>query len=83
MTIDTNIWSLKERRHDAAIFVVRHSEYLSLNSGDILLLLKGVRVVIDANNILDDAKAKDLLRAGVKIVGIGKGHWNAWGTANA
>lgn len=77
--IDTNIESLRSLRHDAAIFAVRHDHYLNLTTKEILYLLNGVKVIIDANNIISDEKAKELSESGVKMIGVGKGHWKNLG----
>lgn len=73
--IETDISVLKNCRHDIAVFVTRHSKYLNMNAEDMLEILKGVKVIIDANNIISDNTAKRLSEKGVKMIGIGKGHW--------
>jgi len=61
--------------HDVVVFAVRHPEYLSLTGSDVLEYFPSVRYVIDANNVLADAVARDLGARGVRVLGIGKGHW--------
>lgn len=75
MTIDTDIGYLAKSRHDVAIFTVKHSQYMEMSAEGILETLPGVRVIIDANNIIDDKKASQLAGRGVTMIGIGKGHW--------
>lgn len=75
LEIDTNIDHLRNKKHDAAIFAVRHNNYLNLTAKDILSLLPGVKVIVDANNVLNDNTAFELLRKGVRMIGVGKGHW--------
>jgi UDP-N-acetyl-D-glucosamine dehydrogenase len=64
-----------QNRHHALVLAVRHSEYLRLSSVEILRLFAGVDVVIDGMNILNDDTAHALTQAGVRVLGIGKGHW--------
>jgi len=73
--IDTNINQLRNKKHDVAVFAVRHNEYLNLTADDILSFLPGVKIIIDANNIISDDAAKTLSRRGIKMIGVGKGHW--------
>lgn len=75
LEVDTNIHHLKKKEHDIAIFAVRHGAYLNLTSDDIVSLLPGVKVIIDANNIINDDTAKLLSTKGIKMKGVGKGHW--------
>jgi UDP-N-acetyl-D-glucosamine dehydrogenase len=75
LEIDTNVHHLKKKKHDAAIFAVRHGAYLNLTSDDIVSLLPGVKVIIDANNIINDDTAKLLSTRGIRMKGVGKGHW--------
>lgn len=74
--VHTSIDELRTLKHDAAIFAVRHSEYLAMTADDILSALPGVSLVIDAFNIITDATAEALRERGVKVLGIGKGHWH-------
>lgn len=75
LKIETDISILKSYRHDIAVFVTRHSQYLNMNADDMLRILKGVKVIIDANNIISDNTAKRLSEKGIKMIGVGKGHW--------
>lgn len=75
IVIDTNINNLKNNDTCIAVFAVRHSDYLSLSVADITGLLNGVKLVIDANNVIDDRKALALMKLGIKVIGVGKGHW--------
>jgi nucleotide sugar dehydrogenase len=77
--INTDINSLKNKTHEVAIFAVRHSEYSAFTSRDILAILPGVKVVIDANNVINDSVAKELVWSGVSMIGVGKGHWKCLG----
>ena len=73
--IDTNIKSLKNKVHDIAIFTVRHGSYLDLKVEDIFSFLPGVKVIVDANNIISDDTARKLSEKGIDMIGVGKGHW--------
>ena len=75
LKVETDISILKNYSHDIAVFVTRHSQYLNMNADDMLKILKGVKVIIDANNIISDNTAKRLSIKGIKMVGVGKGHW--------
>ncbi|MBN2070246.1 MAG: nucleotide sugar dehydrogenase [Candidatus Krumholzibacteriota bacterium] len=77
--IDTDIEKLRSIEHDIAIFTVKHSQYIDLQCGEILSLLPGVKIIIDANNIIDDETAAALAESGIKMIGIGKGHWKDGG----
>lgn len=63
------------READAVIFAVPHGEYRRLNPSDFPRSI----LLIDANNVLDDAKAKALHEAGSRLLGVGKGHWRKRG----
>lgn len=76
LPIDNDINALKTYQHDIAVFVTRHSIYLNMNWDDILNILTGVQLIIDANNIISDATATCLAAHGIKMLGVGKGHWN-------
>ena len=80
--IDADINHLKNKNHDIAVFTVRHNIYLSLRADDILTVLHGVRVIVDANNIISDDVARKLSKKGVKMIGVGKGHWEGFGGDN-
>jgi hypothetical protein len=55
---------------------VAYNQYKEL-APDVFFKLAGKpRVVIDANNVLSDEKARTLSKEGVLVVGVGKGHWN-------
>ncbi|MCK5617502.1 nucleotide sugar dehydrogenase [Candidatus Pacearchaeota archaeon] len=74
LQIDSDINHLKHKRHDVAVFAVRHKQYLDLTADDISSILPGVKVIIDANNIVGNCIAKKLLDKGIQIVCVGKGN---------
>jgi len=73
--IDRNINNLKNKNHDIVVFAVCHNDYSNMSAGDILSIFKGVKVIVDANNIFNDEKASELSKKGIIIIGVGKGHW--------
>jgi nucleotide sugar dehydrogenase len=75
LSIDTNIKHLKDHTHDVAVFAVRHSQYIALDHDEILSLLPGLKLVVDANNIISDGVARSLKDNNVDVLGVGKGHW--------
>jgi nucleotide sugar dehydrogenase len=79
LAIDTDIYHLKNKLHDIAIFTIGHQQYLDLTANDILSLFKGVKIIIDANNIINDKTAIQLSEMGIKLIGVGKGHWHHLG----
>jgi nucleotide sugar dehydrogenase len=77
MPVHTSFATLAAERFDAAVFAVRHADYLRMTADDILRGLPGLRLAVDAFNILSDAVADDLRACGVEVLGVGKGHWTA------
>lgn len=61
---------------DAAVFAVRHEEYLRLDAAAISGMLSGIQLIVDANNIISDRAALGLAERGIAVKGVGKGHWN-------
>lgn len=62
------------RGFDAVVFAVRHREYLELTPPAISRLITPRGTVVDAFDVLPDDKIIPLLRQGIKVVGVGKGH---------
>lgn len=60
---------------DAVVLAVPHGEYRRLSAQN----FRPSTLIIDANNVLDDAKAKALHEAGSRVLGVGKGHWRKRG----
>ena len=76
LALDPRLESLRSLpAPDAVVFAVRHKEYLAFDAAAILDLFPTLRAVIDANNILTDDTAEALSTAGIKVAGVGKGHW--------
>lgn len=61
---------------EAVVLTVRHKLYMDMPPSDLKAYFPQTRLVIDANNILNEAKAAQLRTAGVQVIGIGRGHWN-------
>jgi nucleotide sugar dehydrogenase len=68
---------------DVAVLAVGHSAYRRLAPGDWVSLTRAGAGLVDANNILDDAAAGELHRAGRRLLGVGKGHWRRHGYQEA
>lgn len=64
---------------DCIVFAVPHEEYLALSPDEILVASGHKPSIVDAQNILDDRKAKALFNAGCRLLGVGKGHWRKMG----
>ena len=74
--INTDLNSIKDYDAEIAVFTVTHKEYLELSSNKILEMIPKLKLVIDANNVISDKTALELINKGISIVGVGKGHWN-------
>lgn len=61
---------------DAIVFAVPHADYGNLQTQDVAA---AKAAIIDAFDIIDDAKAAGLHGAGCKVLGVGKGHWRKRG----
>ena len=64
---------------DGVIFTVRHPEYVGISAAELLELAGGALNVVDAQNVVSDAKAALLVESGCRIAGVGKGHWRKRG----
>lgn len=73
--------SLEEALLEAAgiIFTVPHKRYRALRPDDFFELAPRLEYVVDAFDILNDATAAGLHARGVRVIGVGKGHWRAMG----
>ena len=60
-------------RADAVVLAVRHQAYLTLDPRR--LTGRPGLVVLDTQDIVSDAKADELRAAGLRVIGVGKGHW--------
>jgi UDP-N-acetyl-D-glucosamine dehydrogenase len=64
---------------DGVVLAIPHDAYLSLRAEDLAELIAGGAFVVDAQNVLTDAKARVLHDAGRRVIGVGKGHWRTEG----
>ncbi|MCS6807917.1 MAG: nucleotide sugar dehydrogenase [Bacteroidota bacterium] len=78
LEVCTQFDDIRLLHHDAAVFAVRHSEYLQMTAEDIHAILPNVRLIIDAFDIISDSTAEALRSYGITLLGVGKGHWNAY-----
>jgi UDP-N-acetyl-D-glucosamine dehydrogenase len=67
--------ALAGQTHDTVVFAVRHPVYLELTADAIVDAVPEVGQVIDANNIVTDQLADALAARGIRVFGVGKGHW--------
>lgn len=75
--VSNDLNDFKMMEHDILVLAVRHKLYCDLSANDILSYFPEVNCIVDANNVLDEAKAEALWHAGVYVIGIGKGHWRS------
>jgi len=73
--IDIALEKMKEKEHEILVFAVKHKEYINLTSERLLSLFRGAKIILDANNIINDNLAQELIEQGVQLIGVGKGHW--------
>ncbi len=76
LDVETELKNLKKKEHEIAVFAVKHKEYAALGADEILKVLPGVKIIIDANNVLTDETAQALAEKAIIMAGVGKGHWN-------
>jgi UDP-N-acetyl-D-glucosamine dehydrogenase len=79
LEIETSLKTFREVQHDVVVFAVNQSSLSSLTAQDIISIFSGVKIVIDANNVIADDTGKALFEAGISVAGVGKGHWDQWG----
>lgn len=63
------------RGADGVILAVAHGDYVGLAPPQLREWLEPGTFVVDAQNIVDDDKAALLHAAGLRLTGVGKGHW--------
>lgn len=62
-----------------AIFTVPHREYRALDADSLIHIAPDLLFVVDAFDVFDDEMAADLHAKGIRIAGVGKGHWRKRG----
>lgn len=75
LVVSNDLKELSQLQPEIVVLAVRHTEYIQLSATQLVELFPGARLFVDANNLIDDEKAALLTRKGVKLVGVGKGHW--------
>ncbi|GAC1304436.1 MAG: nucleotide sugar dehydrogenase [Vulcanimicrobiaceae bacterium] len=61
------------------IFAVPHRAYTSLSASALCDIAPKLEFVVDAFNVIGDDTARALHRHGIRVAGVGKGHWNKMG----
>jgi nucleotide sugar dehydrogenase len=64
---------------DAVVFAVADAAYLDLTTDELAAAVGRPAVMVDANNVVADDKAEDLVARGWRVTGVGKGHWRRRG----
>jgi nucleotide sugar dehydrogenase len=64
---------------DVLVLAVPHRAYVGMSAADWHALLPAGAVIVDAQNLLSDAKAAELHASGHRLLGVGKGHWKTKG----
>jgi len=75
LKIKNDLKSLRDKKVDAIVLALNHSQYLKMKPRDFLRLLKPGGLILDCNNVISDKKAEALRNLGCMIYGVGKGHW--------
>ena len=73
--VETTFDALAVHACDVVVIGVRHPEYLALTPEAIADWCPQLAVLVDANNVISDETAAALTARGVKVAGVGKGHW--------
>lgn len=63
----------------AIVFTVPHRSYTELAADDLLKAAPSLQYVVDAFNVIGDETAEHLRSRGVRVAGVGKGHWRKRG----
>ncbi len=74
--VKTEMKALASHNTQIAVFTVKHKEYIELSAEKIVSYFPNLEILVDANNVISDNVAKEISKRGIKIIGIGKGHWN-------
>jgi UDP-N-acetyl-D-glucosamine dehydrogenase len=67
--------AFREENVTIVVLTVRHKEYLDLSVESILSIFPRLELLVDANNVISDDKASAIKSHGIKVIGVGKGHW--------
>lgn len=73
--VGNDLKSIRNKKVDAIVLALNHSQYLKMKPKDFWQLLKPKGLILDCNNVISDRKAEALRNLGFMICGVGKGHW--------
>jgi len=62
-------------RIDAIILTIGHREFRAIDFLQLVERYPRIRIIVDAWNLIDDSVAARLVDTGVRVAGVGKGHW--------
>ena len=57
------------------VFAVKHDEYLEFTPAELVTRFPKLKLVVDGNDVVSESKRIEYRGLGVKVVGVGKGHW--------
>lgn len=75
LNINQDFAFFKDKNIEILVFSVRHKEYLNKNANYFLEIFKGLKLVVDSFNIINDKNAKIFEENNVKVIGVGKAYW--------
>jgi nucleotide sugar dehydrogenase len=75
MTVNNDLRAIRSKSLDAMVIAVNHRNYLYMKIEEFCRLLKPSGLILDCCNAINDKKAGDLMKTGLRVVGVGKGHW--------
>ena len=78
ISISTELDEVNGPGLELLIFALPDKMYQALNAERIQTLFPEATVVIDANDVLSDSTARSLFQRGIRVAGVGKGHWNPY-----
>ena len=75
ININQDLSSFSNKGIDVVVLTVRHSEYLNFDINSFNSYFPNIRIVIDGFDIINDEFFEQLMNKGIKVIGVGKGHW--------
>jgi len=81
--IERDLFKCGFKKIDAAIITQPYEYYQQMPPAVFLKAIGHPKLIIDANNAISDTAAVDYRKRGVRLVGVGKGHWNKLPTPDA
>lgn len=76
LSIETDLSKQKLENIEAVVLAVANDQYTRMPSQTLWEATGKPKVIIDANNVINDEKADQLWNLGTLPVGVGKGHWS-------